>query len=137
MDTHHARMLFGKFYKERITRVPYSYLLWAVSADCDGEVELENGKTVKASVAAKAEMERRGERLPDICVSMHAVDRFSVKHFALYGIYKKRGEGIYTFLERIADKLVKANPGQKRYRWNGCTFVVEHDGAIPTVLTVR
>ena len=141
MNTHHAKVKFGKHDGELLTRVPVNYLNWAVSQNCNGPVDLQGGQRVSMLDAAKAEIERRGERLQTVDVSGHAVDRFSLKFMRQYNEHRLENEGLYSFLGRITEQLVNDDieveqDSKTTFKWNGCKFVVQNL-AIPVLITVK
>ena len=145
MDTHHAFVRFGKYEGERLTRVPVGYLKWAITNDCMGPVELAAGVMVPMHEASKAEIERRGERLEGIEISLHAVDRASLHFLPKFRLEHRTNEGLASWLARNALQAWaerEALPGVRHEGENwkvpycGITFVF-NELALPVLKTVE
>lgn len=144
MNTHNAHVRFGKFDGQLLTRVPVSYLRWAVSSLCSGPVELSTGQHAPMHEAAKAEMVRRGERLQGIDVSHHAIDRASLYFIPMFRLEHEPNEGIASWLARRAlaawQKREYMGGTRDGNCWKvvdgGIKFVIE-ELAIPVVKTVE
>lgn len=67
IDPHGKRITFGKHKGELFTRLPVSYLKWMV-----------NEKAQEWEIA-KAEFERRGDTMPLVELSGHAIDNASLR----------------------------------------------------------
>lgn len=100
IDTHGLKMTFGKHVGELVTRVPVGYLRWAVSIGADSEVPLKDGGSVPFAEVAKAEIERRGERLQDVEVSAHAIDRLSLRFRKVWHENRNPDDGLYTWAQK-------------------------------------
>lgn len=144
MNTHDAIVLGGKHKDERLTRVPVGYLRWAVSTGVEAvKVRLVDGRCVKFCDAARAEIERRGERIQDIEVSGHAVDRASLKLYKDFQATRntEKDEGLYSWLQRIAldglESAEDAGDGKKHVVRGKRKLVVDTSLVIPCVLTVK
>jgi len=82
-----------------VTRIPVGYLQWAVNTTLDTPTDTPDG-IFPFHAVAKAEMERRGERIKDIDISAHAIDRMSLKHLKVWHDHRTRDEGLFTFMQR-------------------------------------
>jgi hypothetical protein len=143
MNTHDAIMPFGKYEGQRVTRVPVGYLKWAVANGASSMVATKDG-SFPFNEVAKAEITRRGERLENIDVSLHAIDRASLYFLPVYRLEHGHMEGIASWLGRLAwEAWQSRKPGEKCIEGNGwkitrgqITFVIE-EMAIPVVKTVE
>lgn len=114
---------------ESIMRVPAGYLLWMVRV-----------RHIYAE-EAQIELDRRGTKLPDFEVSVHAVDRASTRCLDLYQAHRHKHEGIFTWLGRMAQKAL--NNGTKQdegdtihYRGMRFAFTTEENTEWPILTTV-
>lgn len=144
IDTHKARVQFGKHAGEFVTRLPVGYLRWGVTASVDKPVQLQDGTEVPFHEVAQAEIERRGERMDGIEVSGHAVDRASQRFLGVWEQHREPGEGLYAWLQRISlEALEQArNPrdigsATLNFRDTEMKLVIETNLATPVLLTVK
>lgn len=146
MNTHNAVMKFGKHSGQLLTRVPISYLNWGVAVGAEGPVELKDGTTVKFFEAARAEIERRGERIQNVEVSGHAIDRISQRHRKKWHETKKEGEGLYTWAQRMTLEALDSvkeygeddlDDGKLTVEYKGMKLVIIMNQVIPTLLTAK
>lgn len=142
MNTHDAIMTFGKYEGQRVTRVPVGYLKWAVANEASSIVETKDGKFPFHEVA-RAEIERRGERLENIDVSLHAIDRASLYFIPKYRLERGHMEGIASWVGRLAwEAWQDRKPGERQIdgSWkierNGIKFIIE-EMVIPVLKTVE
>jgi hypothetical protein len=142
MNTHGVMMSFGKYNGQRVTRVPVGYLKWAVANQAELVVMTPEGSFPFHEIA-KAEIARRGERLENIDVSMHAIDRASLYFIPMYRLEHGHNEGIASWLARLAwEAWQSRRPDEKREgdTWKitrgKITFVIE-EMLIPVVKTVE
>ena len=134
MDTHNLRIETGKHKGELYTRLPRSYLRWMIRA-----------KHSSAAIA-EAELARRGDSLPDIEVSGHAVDRASLYRMEVYHrLRADEGEGLHSFLARVAHEALKLgeviDPPDRvtqvtKVGLYGMLFVIDLSGAWPSIKTL-
>jgi len=117
---------FGKHLGTPITRVPRSYLRWMV------------GVGTPHADAARAELERRGTRLPTIEVSGHAIDRASQRCLKLWRKSREGDEGLYSWLARIGMEawLKRTEEDQVKVRHLGRGWIFELDCQWPVLKTV-
>jgi len=149
INTHKSRIMFGKHGPSPdnprgtfLTRVPPGYLSWAVNTNCDGPVKLESGDVVPAFLAAKAELQRRGERLQTLELSAHAVDRFSLRYWRLFQDERKKDEGLFSFMERLLDQAIGLvqeddRKGVVNVDLLGVRWIINFDMVIPVLLSVK
>lgn len=143
MNTHDAIMSFGKYEGQRVTRVPVGYLKWAVANQAAAPVETKEG-TFPFHEVAKAEILRRGERLENIDVSMHAIDRASLYFMPKFRLEHGHMEGLASWVQRLAWEAwqVREKHGKKgddgvwKIDHNGIKFIIE-EMLIPVVKTVE
>ncbi len=148
LTTHGAVVDFGKYKGKLLTRVPFDYLRWAVNSNIEGIVILSDDTAVSAVRAAVAEMERRGDHLKKFEISLHCVDRLSVKFFKAYLRDREDKEGIVEWIERHLSKaILKPYEGIQEIhvfisqefigRPTRLRFVVDFDFIVPVVKTVK
>lgn len=142
MNTHDAIMTFGKYEGQRVTRVPVSYLKWAVSNRAETIIETKDGRFPFHEVA-KAEIQRRGERLENIEVSHHAIDRASLYFMPKFRLEHGHMEGLASWLARLSWEAWRdRKPGERQIdgTWkierHGIKFIIE-EMAVPVVKTVE
>lgn len=102
VETHHLRILYGIHKGELWTRLPIPYLQTLVAA-----------RYADAHIA-QAELDRRGITNPRLYVTAHAIDRASVHALDVYVERRQVGEGIASWLSRIAREAIESEPDLKR-----------------------
>lgn len=126
MNTHGMTIDFGKHQGELFTRVPVGYLRWMV-----------NEKTKQADVA-KAELERRGDTMPKVELSGHAIDNASLRVRKIWHETREKDEGLYSWLQRMTLEAVEhgelLESGKTKY--NGMKLVIAEGEEFPTLLTI-
>lgn len=126
MNTHGLTIDFGKHRGELFTRLPVSYLKWMI-----------NSSTTQADIA-KAEFERRGDTLPKVELSGHAIDNASIRVRKIWHETKlNNDEGIYSWLQRMT--LEALSDGQEhngKIKYKGMKFVIEKGKEFPVLKTV-
>lgn len=130
INTHRKIVEFGKYKGERWTRVPAAYLRWLANAP-------EDGINVQT---AKAELDRRGTNIEtEIEISPHAVDRASQHLLLVWEHTRKKHEGLYTWLARMASAAIRSansdNPPDK-ITYKKIEFVFRHGRHFPILKTV-
>lgn len=143
MNTHDAIMSFGKYAGQRVTRVPVGYLKWAVSNGAELMVTTKDGAFPFHEVA-RAEILRRGERLENIDVTLHAIDRASLYFIPKYRLERGHMEGIASWVGRLAWEAwqqresigKKGEDGIWKIEYSGIKFIIE-EMLIPVVKTVE
>lgn len=127
IDTANFIVPVGKHAGELITRVPVSYLRYVV----------REGLTL--APIAEAEIVRRGTILPDLDITLHAVDRASVKLRRLWlATQLTKDEGIATWLARMAAEALTMGVriGDGPIMYLGCKFAFDLEGRWPLLKTV-
>jgi hypothetical protein len=126
INTHGVTMEFGKHRGELMTRVPASYLKWMVNTGA------------QQSDLARAEIERRGHKLPTVELSGHAIDNASLRVRKIWHETKRDNEGLYTWLERITVEALaqgeRLESGKIKYL--GMKLVVEEGEEFPVLKTI-
>ena len=127
MNTHGVIVSFGKYKGELLTRVPVSYLKFMI-----------NTGTPQAD-SVRAEFNRRGDTMPRIELTGHAIDNASIRARKIWiSTRLNRGEGIYSWLQRISLEAIEEGEalesGQLKHR--GMKFVIEQGAEFPVVKTV-
>jgi len=126
LNTHDVRIGFGKHKGERVTRLPASYLRWMV-----------NQNTPMADYA-RAEIDRRGHKLPEVELSGHAIDNASLRVRKIWHQTSLEGEGLHTWLERMTlEALAKGKRLESgKIKHNGMKLVIEQGEEFPVLKTV-
>lgn len=143
INTHNAYIEFGKYQGQRVTRLPVSYLTWAIAQNAGAKVKTESGVFPFCHVA-RAELKRRGERIQNMDVSAHAIDRLSLRYHSQWCNCRNPEEGIFSWAQRVAleawenrEKLGGTKEGETwTIDWTGIKWVIE-EMAIPVVKTVK
>jgi len=111
---------------ELFTRLPVSYLKWMI-----------NNKAPQHDVA-RAEFERRGDTLPKIELSGHAIDNASLRVLKIWHETRGNNEGLYSWLQRVTleaiENGVRLDSGKIKYL--GMKFVVVEGAEFPVLKTV-
>ena len=89
INTHGMTIDFGKHKGELFTRLPVSYLRFMI-----------NNKTQMWEIA-KAEFDRRGDTMPKVELSGHAIDNASLRVRKIWHETRGKDEGLYSWLQRI------------------------------------
>jgi len=122
----HGKIIeFGKHKGELFTRVPISYIRWMV-----------NQNTQQADIA-KAEFERRGDTMPLIELSGHAIDNASLRCRKIWHETRKDDEGLYSWLQRMTLEAINQGAdinGKIHYR--RMKFVVSEGEEFPILKTI-
>lgn len=125
LNTHNVRIETGKHAGELYTRLPVSYLRWMVS--------VHHG----SAALAQAELDRRGTQNPTMDISGHALDRLSVHALHVYQADSTHGEGIHSWLLRVATEAFHGKPIEPgRYAWGPLILCIDETTAWPVVKTV-
>lgn len=133
INTHGMRIEFGKHGPqpdrpegELFTRLPLGYLKW-----------MANERTRQWEIA-KAELERRGDTMPKVEISGHAIDNASLRVRKIWHETRGPDEGLYSWLQRMTleaiEKGEKLDNGAIRYQ--GIKFVVAEGAEFPALITV-
>lgn len=126
LNTHGVVLNFGKYKDKLLTRVPVSYLRWMM-----------NDKTPMWELA-KAEFKRRGDTMPTVDLTGHAIDNASIRCRKIWHETRKDKEGLYTWLTRMT--LEARQHGEKlesgKIKYNGMEFVILEGAEFPVLVTV-
>ena len=127
MNTHGLTIEFGKHRGELFTRIPVSYLKWMINTPDCPQQEI-----------AKAEFERRGDTLPQVELTGHAIDNASLRVRKIWHETKKDGEGLYSWLQRMT--LDAWEHGERlptgKIKWQRMKFVIEEGAEFPVLKTI-
>ncbi len=126
INTHGLTMKFGKHAGELITRVPVSYLKWMINI---GTAQCEE---------AKAEFERRGDTMPAIELSGHAIDNASLRVRKIWHETRGKDEGLYSWLQRVTLEAIEKGEVLEsgKIKFMGMKFVVSHGEEFPILKTI-
>lgn len=132
VNTHNEVIEFGKHKGERWTRLPLGYLKWILN-------EME--PTAHAYIMAAAELERRGDTMPnEVEISNHAVDKASLRVRKAWHTDRGQDEGLYSWLVRISTEALseknKENEQNERVNHKGCKLIFTYGNFYPTLKTV-
>lgn len=126
MNTHGLRIDFGKHRGELFTRLPVSYLRWMI-----------NEKAPQWEVA-KAEFERRGDTMPKVELSGHAIDNASLRVRKIWHETRGQDEGLYSWLQRMTlearEKGEVLESGKIKYK--GMKFAIAEGAEFPILKTI-
>lgn len=126
MDTRGIRIDYGKHNGELMTRLPISYIRWMINE--------------KAPMweYAKAEFDRRGDTMPKVEISGHAIDKASLRVINVWRADARIGEGIYSWLQRIV--LEALARGKKKYEdtyfYLGMKLIIVKGEEYPSLKTI-
>lgn len=125
-DPHHKKIYYGKHKGELFTRLSLSYLRWMV-----------NEKAPMFEVA-KAELERRGDTMPKVELSGHAIDNASLRVRKVWHETKRENEGLYSWLSRMVLEALEQGEslGDDGYLYNGMKLVIAQGEEFPALKTV-
>ncbi len=126
LNTHGIVLDFGKHKGGLLTRVPAGYLRWMVNRDAP------------QADYARAEIERRGHKLPEVELSGHAIDSASLRVRKIWHETRGETEGLYTWLARMTlealEKGERLEGGKIKYL--GMKLVIEQGEEFPVLKTV-
>lgn len=130
VNTHGVTVPFGKHKGELFTRLPVSYLKWML-----------NQETMKPQwkALAKAEFERRGDTMPTVELSGHAIDNASLRVRKIWHeTAVDKDEGLYTWLMRITlEALAKGERLESgKIKYLGMKLVIEQGAEFPVLKTI-
>lgn len=142
INTHDAVIEFGKHSGQRVTRLPVSYLKWAIVGNVSRPTTTKSG-TYPFFQVAMAEIKRRGERMSDIDVSAHAIDRLSLRYRKVWHETAVKEEGLHSWAQRIAKEAWETRTDEMKQdenvyviKYQGIQWVIE-EFVIPVVKTVK
>jgi len=129
LNTHGVTLSFGKYKGTLITRVPLHYIKWMI-----------NDSKIPQHEYAQAEFLRRGDTMPLVEISGHAIDNasFRVLHNWLINPEKDEGEGFYSWLQRMTlqavEQGVRLESGKIKYL--GMKLVIEQGEEFPVLVSI-
>lgn len=88
---------------------------------------------------AQAEFERRGDTMPKIELSGHAIDNASIRVRKIWHETKlSNDEGIYSWLQRVTLEAIEngARLESGKIKYLGMKFVIEQGEEFPTLKTI-
>lgn len=125
MNTHGLTISFGKHKGELFTRLPVSYLRWMI-----------NEKTRDWEIA-KAEFERRGDTMPKVELSGHAIDNASLRVRKTWHETRRDDEGLYSWLQRVTlEAIERGVASDDRIEYLGMRFVIAQGEEFPVLKTI-
>lgn len=126
MNTHGVRVNFGKHKGELLTRLPVSYIRWMI-----------NSQTPMTDYA-KAELERRGDTLPAVEISGHAIDKASLRVRKIWHETRVEEEGLYSWLSRIVLEALEKGKriNKENYHYLGMKLVIAQGEEYPALKTI-
>jgi len=126
VSTHGVTIDFGKHKGELFTRLPVSYLKWMINTGTN------------QSDIAKAEFERRGDTMPEVELSGHAIDNASLRVRKIWHETRGESEGLYTWLQRMTLEALakgeKLDSGKIKYQ--GMKLVIAEGEEFPILKTI-
>ncbi len=127
LNTHGVVLSFGKHKGKLLTRVPLQYIKWMMNSD------------VPQRALAKAEFKRRGDTMPIVELSGHAVDNASLRVRKIWHETAiNKDEGLYSWLQRMTlqalEQGVQLESGKIKYL--GMKFVIEQGEEFPVLVSI-
>ena len=126
INTHGLTIDFGMHEGELFTRLPVSYLRWMM-----------NNTTPQCNIA-KAEFLRRGDTMPKIELSGHAIDSASIRVRKIWHETRLKDEGLYSWLQRVTlDAIRKGKILESgKIKYMGMKFVIVEGQEFPVLKTI-
>lgn len=126
INTHGVTLNFGKHSGELITRVPINYLRWMVNNNAN------------MAEYARAEMARRGDTMPTVELSGHAIDRASLRIRKIWHENRGEDEGLYSWLMRVTLEAIKDGERLEsgKIKYLGMKFVVQQGEEFPVLMSI-
>jgi len=125
LDTQGVRIDYGKHKGELITRLPISYIRWMM-----------NERTPMWEYA-KAEFERRGDTMPKVELSGHAIDNASLRVRKIWHEDRGKDEGLYSWLQRVVlEAIDKGESKNGKIFYKGMKLVISQGEEFPILKTV-
>lgn len=126
LNTHSVVIEFGKHKGQLLTRVPVGYLRWMIN---------ENSQMAEY---AKAEMDRRGDTMPTVELSGHAIDNASLRVRKIWHESRAQDEGLYTWLTRMVHEALENGKRLEsgKIKYNGMKLVIRQGEEYPTLVTI-
>lgn len=132
INTNNLIVKFGKHNGELWTRVPADYLKWLINQP-EELPQFAGNKDI-----ARAELERRGTTIShEVEISPHAVDKASLRVRKIWHETSKEGEGLYSWLSRVATEALKTVEGKPdKIKYLGIKFIFKQGNEFPILKTV-
>ena len=127
INTHGVCIQYGKHLGEPFTRLPLSYLKWMIN------------EKAPDYLIAKAELARRGDTMPTIDISGHAIDNASLRvRKQWHQTAVNKSEGLYTWLTRMTHEALENGERLEgdKYKYNGMKLVIKQGEEFPTLVTI-
>jgi hypothetical protein len=126
VETSNVKINYGKHKGSLITRLPVSYLRWMAN------------EKAPMSDYAMAEIKRRNHKLPEIEISVHAINNATLRALGFYKRDRMEGEGLYSWLERISLDSIATNSDydNKKIRYKEIVIVLSKGQEYPILKTV-
>lgn len=126
LNTHGETISFGKHKGELFTRAPVGYLRWMV-----------NEKTQQSDYA-KAELDRRGDTMPVVELSGHAIDNASLRVRKTWHETRGKDEGLYSWLKRMTLEALEHGEhlDSGKIEYEGMKMVIAEGEEFPCLLTI-
>lgn len=125
-NPHGVIINYGRHNGELITRLPISYIRWMIN------------ERAPMWEYAKAEFERRGDTMPKVELSGHAIDNASLRVRKIWHETRGTDEGLYSWLQRVTLEAllqgVRLESGKIKYQ--GMKFVIEQGEEFPVLKTI-
>lgn len=127
LNTHGVKINYGKHSGELITRLPVSYIRWMINSGAP------------MADYARAELDRRGDTMPTIELTGHAIDNASIRVRKIWHDTKLNDtEGMYSWLMRVTADAIKNGEVLEsgKIKYLGMKFVVEQGEEFPVLKTI-
>ena len=126
IQSHDIKINYGKHKGQLITRIPISYIRWMI-----------NEKAPMYEIA-QVEFERRGDTMPKIELSGHAIDKASLRVRKIWHQTRKENEGIYSWLQRISIEALKFGEKSEggKIKYLGMKLVITEGEEYPSLKTI-
>lgn len=127
INPHGKTIEFGKHKGTLFTRLPVSYLKWMINANIQGHE------------IARAEFERRGDTMPKVELTGHAIDGASLRVRKIWHeTALDRDEGLYSWLQRVTLEAIDCGEVLEsgKIKYLGMKFVIEPGEEFPVLKTI-
>lgn len=126
-SSHHVRINYGKHAGELFTRLPVSYLRWMIN------------ENVPMADIARIEFDRRGDTMPKVELSGHAINNASLRVRKIWHETRSDDEGIYSWLQRMTLEAMEHGRDfgdDERFAYKGMIFVIAQGAEYPALKTI-
>jgi hypothetical protein len=126
LNTHGVVLTFGKHAGKLLTRVPISYIRWMCNTD------------TPQSDLARVEFDRRGDTMPKVELTGHAIDNASLRVLRKWHETSRQDEGLYSWLQRMTLEAIESGErlDSGKIKYQGMKFVVEMGEEYPVLKTI-